>query len=116
MIRIDKTVWSCGFAIVGSWALLFAAMEAGQLFERLFGKTYPNGFYGAPLPHMLFALWLSMRPTALFVFAGVGTVTLLAMQRWLTNAETRMLIHCSYLTAWACFTTLAIALLLAVPL
>jgi len=114
-MKYDKVTLSCAFAVVGSWSLWFATIQAGQHFDRLFYKAYPDGFYGW-LPHLGFPMWLSLRPPALLVLVSVGTVVLLAMKRWWNDAETQMLIHSAYLTLWACFTAISIVLLLAVPL
>jgi hypothetical protein len=114
-MKQDKTAWSCGCAVVGSWALWFAVIQAGQLFARLFRKAYPDVFFGW-LPHLRFPMWLSMQPHALLVLVSAGTVALLALQVWSRNVEAKMLIHSAYLTLWACFTAVALLLLLAVPL
>jgi hypothetical protein len=114
-MRHDTTRWTCGFAILGSWALWFATTRAGQLFDRLFAKTFPDGFYGW-LPHLRFALWLKYHPIGLLAVVSLGTVTLLGIQRFYRNTELKMLIHSAYLALWACFTAVAVRLLLAVPL
>lgn len=112
MKRLAKSTWGCGVAILGSWGLWFVTVLAGRLFDRLFARAYPNGLYGY-IRHFGTASNLSMQPNILLVLAVVGTLCLLALERWYSNSETKMLIYVAYLTLWACLTVTVMALLLA---